>query len=85
MIPGSTYVWYRDQVVPFSGCLQTEDFNQASMLKYLYCPTVLFYAGMTNCGFFDQTERFDIFFRHQSPKAHPEEFRLSLLIMGVAL
>lgn len=85
MIPGSTYVWYRDQVVPFSGGLQVEDFAHEFMVKYLYCPTVLVYDGITNCGFFDQTERFDIFFRHQNPKAHPEEFRLSLLIMGVAL
>ncbi len=83
---GQTFIWTSQEVVKvIDRALQVEDFNQSAMLKYLYCPAIWTTSYATNYGHFAQTERFQVYWHHCSPEHLPEEFRLSLLIMGVSL
>jgi hypothetical protein len=87
MSAGTTYFWRKDKLETLNYRVTTEDFNQSSMLKYLYCPCVIerfnFAQGRHWHGFFAETENFKAYWSPTAPAHLPEEFKLALLIMGV--
>lgn len=82
---GKTIFWRKDQVEVIDRLTSPDDFQQSSMFKYLYCPCAWIHPERgTECGFYDQSERYAIGWQPGSIKKFPEEFRLALLIMGVS-
>jgi hypothetical protein len=81
---GQTLIWTSQEVVKvIDRALQVEDFTQSSMLKYLYCPLVWMTGNICVYGYFAQTERFVVHFRHTSSQDLPPEFKARLLLLGV--
>ena len=83
----ATYFWRNDKVEILDRLIFVEDLNQSSMLKYLYCPAVLLRGPgkQTWCGYFAEGENFKKYWEATWAFQLPDEFRLSLLIMGVTL
>jgi hypothetical protein len=81
---GKTIFWRNDKVEVLDCLTSTDDFKHSSMFKYLYCPCAwVSNARGTICGFYDQSERFDIGWQPGKIEKFPKKFRLALLIMGV--
>ena len=82
----ATYIWRKDQVEVFDRRLYPKDFDQSSMLKYLYCPVVIIpWEDNAWCGYFAEGENFKKYWEATWAFQLPDEFRLSLLLMGVTL
>jgi hypothetical protein len=82
---GKTIFWRKDQVEIINRLTNPGDFNQSSMLKYLYCPCAWISVDRgVLYGFYDQSERFAISWDPREKEQLPEEFQLALLIMGVS-
>lgn len=84
-IAGTSYFWRNDQVDIFDRFVVTGDFQQSSMLKYLYCHCFLIGSGgRTYTGFFDQTESFKVGWMPYDINKFEPEFRALLLLLGVS-
>ena len=76
------YFWRKDYLDIVHGM---PDFRQSSMLKYLYCPCVVFNEnGRRWDGYYDQTENFKIGWMPGDIQSFEPEFRLALLLLGIS-
>lgn len=82
----ATYFWYQDKLVILHRQLLTGDFQQSSMLKFLYCPCVDTFTDTTfeRYGIFVSTEDFRKMWEHRPLDSFPAEFRAHLLLLGVS-
>lgn len=82
----ATYFWYQDKLVILHRQLFAEDFQQSSMLKFLYCPCVDTFVDppTERYGIFASTERFEKMWNHRPLDSFPAEFRAHLLLLGVS-
>jgi hypothetical protein len=78
---GITIFWRKDQAEIINRPVNAKDFQQSSMLKYLYCPCV--WNGELY-GRFAQTEQFKIYWENTPVSHFPPEFRASLLLLGAS-
>lgn len=83
-----TYFWRRGKLECMERRILTTDFEQSSMLSYLYCPCVLRRDGFALnhywCGYFTQTEKYRVDWSSAPIDQMPKEFRLALLLLGVS-
>lgn len=86
---GITYFWRKDKLEIIERRVVATDFNQSSMLKYLYCPCVIERMGFSGnrfwYGHFGETERYEKQWDPVPKDLMNEEFKLSLLLLGVTL
>lgn len=85
----ATYVWHKDQLVTFKRQLMAEDFTQASMHKYRYCPCVDVYEELPSMRYghwaVDDTVRvWPATWESSSFEGFPAEFKAHLLLLGVS-
>lgn len=89
MILGTTYFWRQNKLETLDRGVIVDDFDQSSMLKYLYCPCVIesfkFSGPRFWTGYFNESEKFKKGWTPVSIDQLPNEFRLALLIAGVQL
>lgn len=85
MILSTTYFWRRDKLETLERAVNIHDFDQSSMLKYLYCPCVIKGPMRLWTGYFDESEKFKKDWTPVRTDQLPKEFRLALLIAGVQL
>lgn len=80
-----TYFWRNDNVDVLDRFVLTNEFNQSSMLKYIWCPCVKSTEdGQIYAGVFEQDARFKVSWCPCSVEDFRPEFRAYLLLLGVS-
>lgn len=80
-----TIFWRKDQVEILDRMVTIEDFKTSSMFKYLYCPCVWKSQRIYIFGNFEQSERFNVYWKPRNPKQWDEDFRTSLMLLDIPI